>query len=221
MRAYQALGEDADDRRGGQKGLDPHLHQPRQGTGGVVGVQGGENHVAGQRRLHGDLGGLAVADLADHDDVRVLAQDRPQAGGKGQADLRVDLDLADPGKLVLDRVLDRDDVLLPAVEPGEGGVEGGRLARAGRPGDQEDAVALLDHAVHQPQHFRRHADVFQGEDVGGLVEQAQHHPFAEGSGQGRDAHVDVLAGDAHPETAVLGEALFCDIEAGHDLQPRE
>ena len=51
--------------------------------------------MAGQRGVDGDVGGLAVADLADHDDVRVLAQDVPQARGEGQPDLRVDLDLVD------------------------------------------------------------------------------------------------------------------------------
>ena len=35
----------------------------------------------------GDLRRLAVADLADHDDVRVGAQHRAQAGGEGQAGL--------------------------------------------------------------------------------------------------------------------------------------
>jgi hypothetical protein len=44
----------------------------------VVGVDGREHQVAGERRLHRQVGGLAVADLADHDDVRVLAQRRAQ-----------------------------------------------------------------------------------------------------------------------------------------------
>ena len=33
-----------------------------------------EHQVPGQGRLDGDAGGLLVADLADHDDVRVLPQ---------------------------------------------------------------------------------------------------------------------------------------------------
>jgi hypothetical protein len=35
-------------------------------------VDGGEHEVAGDGGLHGDLGGLAVADFADEDDVGVL-----------------------------------------------------------------------------------------------------------------------------------------------------
>ena len=42
----------------------------------VGGVQRREHEVAGERRLDGDAGGLGVADLADEDDVGVLAQDR-------------------------------------------------------------------------------------------------------------------------------------------------
>ena len=46
---------------------------------GIVGVQRAEDQVAGQRRLHGDLGGLAVANFADQHHVRVVTQNRPQA----------------------------------------------------------------------------------------------------------------------------------------------
>jgi hypothetical protein len=75
-------------------------------------VQRREHEVAGERRLHGDAGGLDVADLADEDDVGVLAQDRLQAAGEGDAGLLVDLDLVDRREDVLDRVLDRHDVAL-------------------------------------------------------------------------------------------------------------
>ena len=53
----------------------------------VVGVQRREHQVAGQRRLDRDLRRLAVADLADHDDVGVGAHHRAQAGGERQAGL--------------------------------------------------------------------------------------------------------------------------------------
>ena len=70
----------------------------------------GQHQVAGERGLDRDLRGLEVADLADHDHVGVLAQDRAQRLGEREVDLRVDLRLADAGQLVLDRVLDRQDV---------------------------------------------------------------------------------------------------------------
>src|SRR5574340_1269856 len=44
-----------------------------------------EDQVASQRRLHRNLGGFRVADLAHHDLVRVVAQDGAQAPGEGEA----------------------------------------------------------------------------------------------------------------------------------------
>ena len=54
-----------------------------------------EHQVAGERRLDRDLRRLVVADLADHDHVGVLAQDRAQRLREGEVDLGVDLHLAD------------------------------------------------------------------------------------------------------------------------------
>ena len=50
--------------------------------GRVVGVERREHQVAGERGLDRDLRGLEVADLADHDDVRVLAQEARSAAAK-------------------------------------------------------------------------------------------------------------------------------------------
>ena len=45
--------------------------------------------------LIGDVGGLEVADLAHHDDVRVLAQERAQRRGEREPGLVVDVHLVD------------------------------------------------------------------------------------------------------------------------------
>ena len=60
--------------------------------------------------LTADLRGLEVADLADHDDVGVLAQEAAQRGGEVQADVVVHLHLVDAGEVELDRVLGGADV---------------------------------------------------------------------------------------------------------------
>ncbi len=72
--------------------------------------------MAGQGRLDPDPGGLGVPDLADHDHVGVGTEHRAQPGGEVEPRFRVDVDLVDPLDLVLDRVLDRDHVLLDRVE---------------------------------------------------------------------------------------------------------
>ena len=64
----------------------------------------------GERGLDRDVRGLEVADLAHHDDVRVLAQERAQGGGERQAEVVARRDLVDAVQLELDRVLDGADV---------------------------------------------------------------------------------------------------------------
>ena len=77
--AHEPLGQHALEHRGDQVVLHAHVEQARDGARGVVGVQRGEDQVAGERGLDGDLGRLEVADLADHDDVGILADDVAQA----------------------------------------------------------------------------------------------------------------------------------------------
>src|SRR3989344_4021683 len=73
--------------------VDAHVDESWDRAGGGVGVDRREDEVAGQRRLHREHGGLLIADLADHDNVRVLAQDGAQARGEGVADLGTHLAL--------------------------------------------------------------------------------------------------------------------------------
>ena len=183
-------------------------------------MQRGQHQVPGERSLHGDLRGLQVADLADHDDVRVLPEDRPQGYGEGHVDARVDLDLADPRQVVLHRVLDGEDVAGAGVEPRQAGVQGDRLARAGGPGDQHDAVRLADQVVQRRQHAGSHAQGLQPQASGLLVQQAHHHPFAVAGGHGGDANVDRPPGYPQGDAAVLGQAFLGDIQLRHDLDPR-
>src|SRR5204862_5647674 len=61
----------------------------------VVGMERGEDEVAGERGLDRDLRRLAVADLADEDDVGILAHDRSQRGAEGETGALVHLDLYD------------------------------------------------------------------------------------------------------------------------------
>ena len=73
-------------------------------------MQRAEDEVAGERRLDGDLGGLEVADLADHDDVGILAQEGAQGVGEVEPDVLVDLHLVDADQVVLDGILGGGDV---------------------------------------------------------------------------------------------------------------
>ncbi len=73
---HEALREHADQARRQQERLDAHVAQPRHRADGRVRVQRRQHEVTRQASLHGDLRRLEVADLADHHDVGILAQDR-------------------------------------------------------------------------------------------------------------------------------------------------
>ena len=110
--------------------------------------------MARLRRLERGLRRLGVAELADQDHVRVLAQ---HALDRSEVRLGVDPDLAlvDDAATVLvedlDRVLDRDDVLVPrAVDVVEHGRERRRLSRARGAGAEDEPTLLLGKARDPP-----------------------------------------------------------------------
>src|SRR5207245_11404583 len=62
--ADESLRQDAAHRGRHHERFDAHLEEAVDGTRGIGGMERGENEVAGQRRLHRDLGRLLVAALA-------------------------------------------------------------------------------------------------------------------------------------------------------------
>ena len=215
--ADQPLGQHQVQGGADQVGLDAHVDQPGDGRAGVVGVQGAEDQVAGQRRLDGGAGGLLVADLADHDHVGVLPQERPQGLGEGQADLLLHLELVDQRQVILDRVLDGADVVLHRADGVQRGVERGRLAAAGGAGHQDDAVGRVDVAAQQAQHVLGEAQVFQVQRGALGVQHADHGLLAAGAGEGAHAEIDLAALHHHVHAPVLGQPPLADVHAAHDL----
>ena len=96
-----------------------------------------------------------------------------------------------------------------------------RLARAGRAGDQQDAVRLVDQLIDELLGLRIHAERGQVEPAGLLVQDTQHHALAVAGRDGRDAHVHRAAGDPQADAAVLRQALLGDVELRHDLDARD
>ena len=70
--------------------------------------------------------------------------DRAQASSEGQALLLVDRYLGNSPQLILHRILDRDDLVFGRLDLRQAGVQSGRLTRAGRTGDQDHAVRLVN-----------------------------------------------------------------------------
>ena len=105
-----------------------------------------------------------IADFADQDHVGVVPQDAAQRRGERQADLGMDLDLVDAFELILDRVFDRDDLDVVALDFEQRAVERGRLAGAGGAGDQHDAVRQSDQLAERLVHVARPCRCFGSEN---------------------------------------------------------
>src|ERR1700739_2736366 len=218
----QALGEDAVERGDEVVGLDPHVEEAAQHVDHIVGVDGGEDEVSGQRGVDGDLGGFLVADFADEDLVGIVAQNRAKAAGKRQALLFIYRNLGNAADLVFDRVLDGDDFVFVALDLIERGVERGGFAGAGRAGDQYHAVGFAAGAAEAAQVFFGEAHHVEREVAEllahrFLVEHAEHGVFAMHGGHDGDTEVDEAALVANAEAAVLRYAALSDVELAHDL----
>ena len=150
----QRLREHADDRRGelradlvllvGRKDVDDAVDRAL----GAGGVQRAEHDVAGFGGADGGFDRGQVAQLTHQDHVGILPQGTAQRLGEaGHVD--ADLALVDRRLLVgvieLDRVLDRDDVVIEVlVQVVDHAGQRGALARAGRPGDQKQTAGPLN-----------------------------------------------------------------------------
>ena len=166
------------------------------------------------------MGGLEIAHFPHHDDVGVLAQDRPQGGGESDPRLFVDLDLADPGEVVLDGVFHRDDVHFGPGKHLQDRVEGGRLPGSGGPREEDHSVGPGNHPLEGRSAFPGHAELFERQEPFPLVEQPQGQPFPVLGRNGPDADVDGSPPHGDADAAVLRGEAFRDVHPRHDLDPR-
>jgi hypothetical protein len=161
--AHQALSEDDGERVGDDPRLDAEIDETHDGLHRVGGVEGGHHQVAGERRLQGDACRLGVANLADEDDVGVLAQHGPQPGREGEPHAHVGLALGDGGELHFDGVLQRNDVDAGGIEQLQERVERRRLAGAGRSAGHEKTLILQNELAHARLHRRVHPQPIEGD----------------------------------------------------------
>jgi hypothetical protein len=136
---------------------------------GIVGMQRGQAQVPGLGVGNRVLHGLAVADLADQDDVRGLAH-RVAQGGIERRGVQPDFALVDQrpamGMHIFDRVFDRQDMPAGMRAPMlDHGRQRGRLAGAGGPRDQHQP-ARQHHQVLQQ---RRQVERLERRDAVGQV----------------------------------------------------
>src|SRR3989449_925483 len=96
-----------------------------------------------------------------------------------------------------------------------------RLARAGRPHAEDEAVGFLGDFFDLAEVTRGHVDLVEGDQLA-RREQAHDHVFVLVGGRDRgDAQLDLAVGHLELELAVLRLAALGDVELGHDLDPRD
>src|SRR5215468_935286 len=159
--------------------------------------------MAGERGANGGARSLHVAHLADHDYIRILAQNGAQTMNEIEPDRRLDLHLVDALELVFDRVLDREYLAFDRVQDLQRGVEGRRLAAAGRAADEDDAVGQgkqsvedVGGAIVEAERCEREIDLL-------LVEDAHDDALAVHDRAGRNSQIDLTAGNRDLDAAIL------------------
>jgi len=215
--AHEPLAHDGDHRTGHEERLNPDVDEAGDGAWRVVGVQRAEHQVAGERRLDGDVGRFPVADFADEDDVGRLAEHGADDAGEVEPDLVLHLHLVDAGKVVLDRILGGDDLLVGLVHLVHRGIKRCGLARAGGAGHQEDAVGALDDAGEPGVVGLAKAEVLDADHDVAAVEDAHDARLAVAGGQHAHPEVVMFFAETDLDAAVLAAALFGDVHVGHDL----
>ena len=197
--------------------MHAHVPQPRDAAPCAVRMDRREHEMARQRAADRHRRRIGVADLAEHDDVRVLTQKGAQRSAEGQADLFLELHLVHPFERVLDRVLDREDVARLAVQPPERRVERRALARTGRSGDQRHAVRAGDRLRIVGQLPLRETEVRELQQLGVAREQAQHDFLSVNRRKRRDAQVELAIAPVVEDAPVLRQAALRNVQIRHDL----
>ena len=81
--------------------------------------------MASERGLYSNLRSFKIANLADHDHIRVLPKNGAQGFRKTHVNTRIDLRLPDTEQLIFNWVLDRQHIGGGRVELAERGIQRG------------------------------------------------------------------------------------------------
>src|SRR5690242_5556767 len=218
--AQESLSEHPFHRRRDLVRRNTDVDEARDGARRVVGVERGQNQVSRERCLNRDLGGFAIANLADEKHVGVLPHDRAQRRGKGESRTFADLNLDDAGEPILDGIFHSHNVHTALLEESQSRIQRRRLAGARRAGDKQQSLARLQEALDARQLVRREADRVQCAHGGAPIEHADHDFLAVRGRQARGTQIDRDAVYRDTRPAVLWAQAIGDVEARDDLDPR-
>src|SRR6185369_5610227 len=154
-------------------------------------MEGREYEVTSESSFDGDFSSFEVADFADENDVRILAQEGTQRGREVQTDLFLHLHLVDAEEIELHRIFRRHDVGVDRVQRLERGVERVRLTASGWTSNQHHSVRPRDIAFELLERLRFKTELGHVKHEVLFVQQAEHDFFAKQSGKSRDAEVEL------------------------------
>ena len=106
----KSLCNDTDDRIRNQITGNSHISHTVQRTDCIVGMHGRNDQVTGDGSLYCNRSSLLISNLTDHNDIRVLTQNRTKCRCKSQVNFVVYLNLVDALKICLDRIFNRYDI---------------------------------------------------------------------------------------------------------------
>ena len=193
------------------------VEQARDRASGVVRVQRTEDEMPGERRLDSVPSRVDIADLTHHQNIRILPQQRSERLGETQAERRIDSRLIDAFEHHLDRIFDRGDVDVVGRELSQCRVKGRRLAGAGRPRDENDAVRALDEAFEESAIARGKSEFLKVvvDDV--RIENTHDDLLAKRHRQRRDAKFHGLGCKLGFDAPILWSTLLADVEPREGL----
>ena len=215
--ADQALGHDAGQGIGCQVGRDAHIGQADHGLDGARRMESTEDDVPCQGGPHGDARRLAIADFADDEDIRVLAQQGPQAVLEHHAPFGLDLALGNALHEDFHRVFqgrNADRVVLDLVD---GRIESRRLTAARGPADEDEPLAAADELFQTAPGLVVHAQGREGQGDALAVEDADDDFFTAHCRQRTDPQVQTTFPVLPDDAPVLGQAAVGDVQAGQDF----
>src|SRR5262249_31008319 len=166
--------------------------------------------------------GLGVADFADHYLVRIVTQNASQPASKCQSLFLVHRNLRNALELILDRVLDRDYLVLFVLYFIKRSIQRCSLTGTRRPGHQHHPVRLGNEFPELLQVLRRESDNVQIQFSKGLVdlflvENTNDYVLAVNRRHDRHAEIDLSAANHYSESSVLRYAALGNVQLRHDL----
>ena len=195
--------------------MDVEIEQALHRIYRVVTVKGRQHHVASLGCTNSFKRGFMVANLADQNDVRVLAYERAHGVSEIEADVRAYPGLLNAVDGVLDRILNRDYLARRILSQQlQAGIEGRGLARTGRADYQHQAGRVTQQAAIRVGDMLLHPQFLDADQRGVLWQQTDYNVLAMQRRLNLNAQIEARV--AHPRlgTPALRQSPLGDVQLG-------